>query len=51
MNHGSILCSDKWPAYKDLQKNLKIEDCDLTVNHSENLVDSTQGLSKEYGDT
>ena len=42
--NGSILCSDKWSAYKDLEEHLRVEDSQhYTVNHSKNFVDPETG--------
>ena len=44
LKQGSVLCSDKWGAYKELEQHLTVEDCEhFTVNHKKNFVDPDTG--------
>ena len=44
VKEGSVLCSDKWAAYKDLEEHLTVPDCQhFTVNHKKNFVDPDTG--------
>ena len=44
LKQGSVLCSDKWGVYKELEQHLTVEDCEhFTVNHKKNFVDPDTG--------